>query len=355
MTAFQALMKRGAVNMFEYVLAPEQDVVISSRVRLSRNYEDLPFSPKLNKEYSEEVIDRTADAVFKTKNGASFALIRMGELEDDARSRLVEHHLISYDMLKYVNRSAAMLSSAGTVTVMMNEEDHVRFQGLLPGLQLERSAEMAMKLDEALEERYSFAFDPQWGYLTACPANTGTGMRASVILHLPALSAGGQMGTVMQTIAKLGLTIRGLYGEGSEAQGNLYQMSNQATLGRSEEDVIRSLSAAAGQIVDHERRMREKDEKKDMLQLQDRLMRSWGELMYARLMNVKEFMTRYSDMRYAASMGYIHAPLPGLDALMMDVQPGSLAVRAGKLISPREAEILRSKVLREELRNLVSE
>ena len=341
--------------MYEYVLAPEQDVVISSRVRLSRNYEDLPFSPKLTREYAEEVIERTTEAVFNTENGAAFTLLRMSEMEEDARSRLVEHHLISYDLLKFVNRSAAMVSSAGTVTVMLNEEDHVRLQGLLPGLQLERSAEMALKLDESLEKRYPFAFDPQWGFLTASPANIGTGMRASVILHLPAISAAGEMGAVMQTVAKLGVTMRGLYGEGSEARGNLYQLSNQATLGRSEEDVIRALSAATGRIVEHERTMRENAEKKDMLQLQDTLMRSWGELMYARLMSAKEFMRRYSDIRYAASMGYLHAPLPALDLLMMDVQPGSLGVRAGKLISPRESEILRAKVLRDELQQLVAE
>ena len=341
--------------MYEYVMAPEQDVVISSRVRLSRNYEDLPFSPKLTQEYADEVIERTTEAVFNTENGAAFTFLRMADLEEDARSRLVEHHLISYDLLKFVNRSAAMISSAGTVTVMLNEEDHIRFQGLLPGLQLERSAEMALKLDEAVGEKYPFAFDHQWGFLAASPANTGTGMRASVILHLPALAVSGQMGAVMQTIAKLGLTVRGLYGDGSEARGNLYQLSNQATLGRSEEDVIRSLSAATGQIVEHERSMREQAEKKDMLQLQDSLMRSWGELMYARLMSAKEFMRRYSDIRYAASMGYLHAPLPGLDKLMMDVQPGSLGVRAGKLISPRESEILRAKILREELQSLVAE
>jgi len=341
--------------MYEYVLAPEQDVVLSSRVRLSRNYEDLPFSPKLTKEYAEEVIERTSEAVFGTENGSAFTFLRMADLEEDARSRLVEHHLISYDLLKFVTRSAAMISSAGTVTVMLNEEDHVRFQGLLPGLQLERSAEMALKLDETIGAKYPFAFDPQWGFLAASPANTGTGLRASVILHLPALSGASQMGAVMQTVAKLGLTVRGLYGEDSEARGNLYQISNQATLGRSEEDVIRALAAATSQIVEHERSMREQAEKKDMLQLQDSLMRSWGELMYARLMTVKEFMRRYSDIRYAASMGYLHAPLPGLDQLMMDVQPGSLGVRAAKLMSSRESEILRAQVLREELKKLVSE
>ena len=226
---------------------------------------------------------------------------------------------------------------------------------MLPGLQLERSAEMALRLDEQVGDKYPFAFDSQLGFLTACPANTGTGMRCSVVLHLPALSTGGQMGAVMQVVAKLGLTIRGLYGEGSEARGHLYQLSNQATLGRSEEDVVRSLTAATEQIVGHERAMREAAEKKDMMQLQDTLLRSWGELMYARLMTSKEFMRRYSDIRYAASMGYLHAPLPGLDVLMMDVQPGSLGVRAGKLISERESESLRAKVLREELSRLVAE
>ncbi len=341
--------------MTDYVQAPEQDVVISSRVRLSRNYDDLPFSPKLTREYADEVVERTSYAVFHSEHGSAYSLLWMRDMEQDARTRLVEHHLISYDLLKFTSRSAAMVSSAGTITVMCNEEDHVRVQGMLPGLQLERSADMALRLDEEIGNKYPFAFDSQLGFLTACPANTGTGMRCSVVLHLPALSVGGQMGAIMQAVAKLGLTIRGLYGEGSEARGHLYQLSNQATLGRSEEDVVRSLAAATEQIVGHERAMRETAEKKDMMQLQDTLLRSWGELMYARLMSTKEFMRRYSDIRYAASMGYLHAPLPALDVLMMDVQPGSLGVRAGKLIGEREAEILRAKVLREELSKLVSE
>ena len=341
--------------MREYVCAPDQDVVISSRVRLSRNFEDLPFSPKLTREYADEVIERTSKSVFSSRQGASFMLLRMADLEEDARNRLVEHHFISYDLLKYAQRSAAMVSSAGTISVMMNEEDHVRFQGLLPGLQLERSAEMALTLDEKVGDDFPYAFDSQWGFLTACPANTGTGLRACVILHLPALSAAGQMGAVMQSVAKLGLTIRGMYGNGADAQGQLYQMSNVATLGRGEEDVIRSLVAATEEICDHERAMRENAEKKDMMQLQDTLLRSWGETMHARLMSTKEFMKRYSDIRYAASLGYLHLPIPALDALMMDLQPGSLGVRAGHLIGEREAEILRAKTLREEMKTLAIE
>lgn len=341
--------------MRDYTYAPEQDVVISSRVRLSRNYLDIPFSPKLSMNSAEEVIDRTSRMVFESPNGAAFMLMRLKDMEGDSRNRLVEHHLISYDLLKYAQRAAVMVSSAGTVSVMMNEEDHVRFQGKLPGLQLERSAEMALNLDEYIGDRADYAFDPQWGFLSACPANTGTAMRASVMLHLPALANAGQIGSIIQSVAKVGLTIRGLYGDGKEAQGDLYQLTNTVTLGRSEEDIIRSLVAATEEIVTHERNTRENVEKKDMLLLQDTLLRSWGTTLQARIMSGKEFMERFSDIRYAASLGYLHLPIPALDALMKDLQPGSLGVRAGHIMGQRESEILRARVLREELTALINE
>lgn len=340
--------------MADYPQAPEQDVVISSRVRLARNYQDLPFAPKLTREVAASVVARAHEALADSPEGDQFRLFRVGDMDEDRRRMLVEHHLISYDLLKYPQYSAALISSGETVSVMLNEEDHLRIQGLLPGMQLERSAQLAFTADDALGAHDAYAFDAQWGYLTSCPTNVGTGMRASAMLHLPALSQSGQIGAIMQAVAKLGLTVRGLYGEGSEAQGNLYQLSNQVTLGRSEDDVIRSLHAATEQIVSHERAMRERAEKKDMYALQDRLLRSWGEAVNARLMSVAELMQRYSDIRYAASMGYLHAPLRALDCLMMDMQPGSLGVRAGKLIGEREGEILRAKLMREQLLALVA-
>ena len=340
--------------MADYPQAPEQDVVISSRVLLARNYQDLPFAPKLTREVAASVVARAHEALAGSPEGDQFRLFRVGDMDEDRRRMLVEHHLISYDLLKYPQYSAALISSGETVSVMLNEEDHLRIQGLLPGMQLERSAQLAFTADDALGAHDAYAFDAQWGYLTSCPTNVGTGMRASAMLHLPALSQSGQIGAIMQAVAKLGLTVRGLYGEGSEAQGNLYQLSNQVTLGRSEDDVIRSLHAATEQIVSHERAMRERAEKKDMYALQDRLLRSWGEAVNARLMSVAELMQRYSDIRYAASMGYLHAPLRALDCLMMDMQPGSLGVRAGKLIGEREGEILRAKLMREQLLALVA-
>ena len=340
--------------MSDFIQGAEQDVVLASRVRLSRNFDDLPFSPKLSQSFAEEVIDRASEAVLSSGDGHEFKTIKLRDLTAEARNRLVEHYLISYDLLKYVDRAGAMVHQGGTATVMCNEEDHVRLQGLLPGLALAEAADIALRLDTLVSSRHPFAFDTQLGFLTACPANVGTGMRCSILLHLPATSGSGQMGALIQTVAKLGLTIRGLYGEGAEARGHLYQLSNQATLGHSEDDVVRSLLAAAEQIVAHERTARERFEKTDMTQLQDRLLRSWGELLYARLMNVREFMRRYSDVRYAASMGYLHAELPRLDQLMMDLQPGSIAIRAGKPVTEREADELRAKVLREELTKFVS-
>lgn len=340
--------------MTEFMQAPEQDVAISCRVRLARNYRDLPFSVKQTRENADEVIARAREAMEVLGGEDVYRLIRISDLEDDNRRALVEHYLISYDLLKFASRSAAMISSGETVSIMLNEEDHLRIQGLLPGIQLERAAELAFQADDALGEKHDYAFDPQWGYLTSCPTNAGTAMRASVMLHLPALSAAGQIGAMMQAVGKLGLTVRGLYGEGSEARGNLYQLSNQVTLGRSEEDVIRSLIAATEQMAGHERAVRENMEKQDMLSLQDQLLRSWGEATNARLMSVNELMKRYSDIRYAASMGYVHAPLRGIDKLMMDLQPGSLGVREGKLIGEREGEILRARLFREGLRELIN-
>lgn len=335
--------------MSEFVQAPEQDVVISSRVRLARNYEDLPFSLKQTREQAEAVIARAQEALVDAGQMENYALLRMGDLDTDARSSLVEHHLISYDLLKYASRAAALISSGKTVSIMLNEEDHLRIQGLLPGMQLERAAQLALDADELLGSGYPFAFDPQWGFLTSCPTNTGTGMRASVMLHLPGLARSGQMAAVMQAVAKLGLTVRGIYGEGSEGKGNLYQLSNQVTLGRSEDDVVHTLATAAQQMVENERSAREQLEKRNLLALQDRLWRSWGELTNAKLMTAREFMRRYSDVRFAASMGYLPIVQGELDQLMMDLQSGALAESAGRLLSDREAEILRAERLRKEL------
>ncbi|MDL2206183.1 protein arginine kinase [Eubacteriales bacterium OttesenSCG-928-N13] len=337
--------------MTEY-RAPEQDVVISSRVRLARNYRDIPFAPQMNQDWSGETIRRVNESM-KDQQG-DYRLVRIAELNKSERNQLVEHHLISYDLLKFEQFSAALISSGETVSIMINEEDHLRIQGLLPGMQLERAADLAFKADDVLGADGNYAFDTQWGYLTSCPTNTGTGMRASTMLHLPALSAAGQVSAVLQTVSKLGLTVRGLYGEGSDAKGNLYQLSNQVTLGRTEEDMVKTLIAATAQLADHERSLRETVREDDSMSMLDKLMRSVGIMGHARLMSSAEFMQRYSDLRLLAAMDIVDASLSEMDQLMMDLQHGSLNVRAGEKMSGQERDVYRAELLRDYIRGIAT-
>ncbi len=335
--------------MVNYVPAPEQDVIVSSRVRLARNFDDLPFSIKQTDEQAEEVIRRLSSAILDAPQGDSYAFYRIRELSDADRQELNEHRLISNELLTMKERGAALISSGRNVSVMMNEDDHIRVQAIMPGLQLDRSADLSFGIGDAVGQQYPLAFDAQLGYLTSFPTDVGTGMRLSAVLHLPALTAARQIGPVMQAVGKLGLTVRGFYGEGSEVRGNMYVLSNQTSLGRSEDDMLRSMSAAAEQIAGHERQMREKAEQADMPLLQDRLLRSLGEVMYARIMGAKEMTRRLSDIRYAASMGYFHAPLRALDELLMDMQSGSLVKYAGRPLSDRERDELRSELMKKRL------
>ena len=322
--------------------APEQDVVVSCRVRLARNYDDVPFAPVMDADDADETISRVEESIKNSNDSGHYTLFRMREMSKDAQKRLVEHHLISYDLLKYAEHSAALISDGETVSVMINEEDHLRIQGLLPGLQLPRAAELAFAADDQLSKNARIAFDSRLGYLTSCPTNTGTGMRASTMLHLAGLAAAGQINAIVQMVSKLGLTVRGLYGEGSEANGSLYQLSNQVTLGRTEEDMINSLIAVTQQIAGVERSLRDKMLSQNAVALEDKLMRSVGILAHSRVLPLQEFMQRYSDLRLAAAMAYIQAPFHALDEMMMDLQPASLNVAAESARNDDDLNALRA-------------
>lgn len=330
---------------------PEFDVVLSCRVRLARNYEDIPFTATMTREWSEETVRRARQSVEGGQIG-DYQCHLMKDMSCDARSHLVEHHLISYDLLKFPEISAALIRDDRAVSVMVNEEDHLRIQALLPGLQPEEAARLAFEADGALSDAGSYAFDPQFGYLTSCPTNTGTGMRASAMLHLPALTITNRISAVIQAISKLGLTVRGLYGEGSDARGCLYQLSNQVTLGRTEEDIVKTLVAATVQISAQERAVRDKLREQDAMSLYDRLMRSIGLMANARMMGAVEFMQRYSDLRMAASMEMIAANLGDVDGMMMDLQNASLNIYAKHEMNDRERDILRADRLRERIKSL---
>lgn len=321
------------------------DIVISSRVRLARNYEDLPFLGRMTAEQSEQCVQRTLDALRALPQPYTFLSLR--GMEENEKKALVEAHMISPDLAEHAETGAVLIRGDEKISIMMNEEDHLRIQGFSAGENLAESAENAFAIDDVLQSQISFAFDAQWGYLTACPTNTGTGLRASVMLHLPMLTVLKQMGKVNQLAAKLGLTIRGIYGEGSEAQGNLYQLSNQVTLGRTEKEIMDSVSVTARQIAEMERVFRQKAMDKDIIAFDDPIFRSWGLLCNARRMPIKEFMTHWSNLRMGAALKKLPVSLAVCDRLLTQAQPAHVQKSAGAVLNDREADARRSDIIRE--------
>ncbi|MDO5145365.1 MAG: ATP--guanido phosphotransferase, partial [bacterium] len=286
------------------------------RVRLARNYHDLPFST--GEQDAALCVSRAQQALPVGEDG--YRLYRLAELNELDCRKLVERHWISRDLTSRADAGAALIRRDGHVSVMVNEEDHLRIQSIVSGLALDRAAEEAFLVEEMLESVCTFSFDPQLGYLTSCPTNTGTGMRASLMLHLPMLTRYKQMGNVNQSVAKLGLTTRGIYGEGSEALGDLYQVSNQVTLGRTEEEIIEAVTAVGKQLIDMEQALRHRCLKEQSIELRDALNRSYGLLRYAVRMGEKEFMQHWSNLRLGAALGLFSTPLDTVDGLLSTAQ-----------------------------------
>lgn len=324
-----------------------KDIAVSSRVRLARNYEDLPFRGRITRDQSESCIQRTLDSL--REQPEIYRLFLLRGADEAEQKALLESRLITPDLLGHDNAGAALIRQDEKISVLMNEEDHLRIQAFAPWDQLNEAAENALAIDDILQRHLSFAFDPQWGYLTACPTNTGTGMRASMILHLPMLTILKQMGKVNQLAAKLGLTLRGIYGEGSEAQGHLYQLSNQVTLGRTEKEIIEAVSEVAKQMGEMERSFREKAIEKDAAILEDQIFRSYGICRYARRMPLKEFMAHWSHLRLGAALEKLPLSLTACDALLISAQPGHLQREAGGALDEKEETALRSDFVRSQL------
>ncbi|MBR4423015.1 MAG: hypothetical protein IKS68_02205, partial [Mailhella sp.] len=320
-------------------------IVISSRVRLARNYDDLPFRGRITAAQSEECVRRTLDALRELPEAYTFLPLRgMKEYEKKA---LAEAHLISPDLIEHGETGAALIRGDEKISVMINEEDHLRIQAFAAGDALQEAAESAFSIEDALQKRLSFAFDSQLGYLTACPTNAGTGLRASVMLHLPMLTLFKQMGKVNQLAAKLGLSLRGVYGEGSEAQGNLYLLSNQVTLGRTEQEILGAVSAVARQMAEMERVFRERAWEKDPIVFEDQIFRAYGLLCNARRMNDKEFMVHWSNLRLGAAMGKLPVSGEACDALLTAAQSAQVQKAAGSELAQKDLDAYRSRIIRE--------
>ncbi|SHH44380.1 protein arginine kinase [Tepidibacter thalassicus] len=327
-----------------------ENVVISSRIRLARNLIDYPFPNKLRKEESEEIIKKVKDTILKgnTVLKDEFEFYKMSELDEIERKIMVENHLISIDLGKNEN-AGVLIKKDETVSIMINEEDHLRIQTLFSGFKLNEAWDIADKIDDILEENLNYAFDERLGYLTSCPTNVGTGLRASIMVHLPALVELGYINGVLNAANKIGLAVRGIYGEGSGSLGNIYQISNQLTLGRDENEIIGNIIGISKQIIEKELSAREMLKNKLGPKLEDRFFRSLGILKYSRLISSKEAMNLLSNVKLGIEMGYINEfTTRDIDKLMIEIQP-AYQLRLYNSMDSIERDMNRAKFIREKL------
>lgn len=328
-------------------------VIISSRIRLARNLSGYPFPQRLSPADAEQVIHEVSQGVKEINLmglPTRMDMVRLSEVTPLDRQVLVEKHLISPQHAKEGVGKALSLTEDEAVSIMINEEDHLRIQCLFPGLHLREAWDLANKVDDALERRLAYAFHHEKGYLTTCPTNLGTGMRASVMVHLPALVILGQIGPLFSGLSKLGLVVRGLYGEGTEATGNIFQISNQVTLGHSEEEIVQNLTLVAERVVQQESAARDILYRDRRDELADRVGRGRGILSNAYVISSEEAMRLLSDMRLGIDMGLLPKTEQRLlNELLVCTRPGFLQKRAGRELSTRERDVLRAELIRHRL------
>lgn len=331
----------------------DNSVVLTSRIRLARNLRHMPFPGWATRDQrgaALEVLRPAVEALAPMKDGFSQELAGLNSVQKQV---LVERHLISREHAARGDGSAAVIERRQSFSLMLNEEDHLRMQAIRPGLELRKAYEGLSELDDELEQSLEFAFDPQLGYLTTCPTNLGTGLRASAMLHLPGLVLSDQIGQVLQAVNKIGLAVRGLYGEGTESLGNLYQISNQSTLGESEDTIIRRLERVISQVAQHERNARVKLLEDDPDMVADKIGRAYGVLRHAWIIDSKEALTHLSLLRLGSDLGFFaHDTMQLCDALLMDIQPAHLQLHSGRKLSPEERDAIRAEIVRSRLHSL---
>ncbi|MBO5105323.1 MAG: protein arginine kinase [Clostridia bacterium] len=323
-------------------------LAVSSRIRLARNIKGVPFPKRMNNTQKEETLEsfkKLLDGV-KLGNVGTLKYINMETVPEEELFAMVERHIISPDFAKKQGPKGIVISENEAVSIMLLEEDHIRLQVLQGGFKLNEAYEIAKKIEAILSEGLTLAFDSQLGYLTECPTNLGTGLRASLMLHLPILEGSGSLATIAESVSKIGLTVRGMYGEGSRSQAALYQLSNQVTLGISEQAAIDNLSAIANQIVQKELAARESLDKKS---LEDSVYRALGTLRYARLLTSAEMMNLISSVKLGVEMGILEDIDPILPMkLLIETQSFSLQKANGRM-TPADRDVLRASIIRERL------
>jgi protein arginine kinase len=332
---------------------PHDRIVMSSRVRLARNLKDAAFPGWAKKPERVKILETIRPAVEslpEMKDAFSEAMDNLGALD---KQILVERHLISREHAAKSSGSGLVLNREETFCVMINEEDHLRMQALRPGLQLKQAWNAIDHLDSELEKKLDYAFDGDLGYLTACPTNLGTGIRVSAMLHLPGLVLGEQINPIIQSVNKLGLAVRGLYGEGTEALGNVFQVSNQMTLGENEPAIVERLEKVLSQIIEHEENARQTLLEKKTKVVFNHIGRAYGILANAHSISSKETMNLLSLMRLGVDMGLFPGAERSLvDELFLVTQPAHLQKKLSDKLSAEERDLIRADMVRERLKNV---
>jgi len=332
---------------------PEAEIVISCRIRLARNLAGFPFLGKCQEQQRNDIQELIIAALNGSRLANNYRYFKLDEISDLEKQLLVERHLISRQHADGEGARGVAIVPSELTAIMVNEEDHLRIQVLYSGLQLGEAWDGINRLDDELEQRLEFAFDEHLGYLTACPTNVGTGIRVSVMLHLPALKLTGEIERVLRAARDMHLAIRGLYGEGTEATGDFYQVSNQTTLGKPEEEIVEEFrNTVVPKITEYELRARRTLIKQKPTMIEDKVWRAVGMLKYARTMSTQESLLLLSHLRMGVHMGLLgEVDLDTVNELFLATQPAHLQIIAGQKMDGEQRSILRAERIRERLAN----
>lgn len=326
----------------------QSDIVISTRIRLARNLKEYPFPCRMNSETAVKVANEVKEALFSCGRVITdnFKFIDMNTITENEALSLSEKHYISREFAKPMEGRYLLLSNDGKISIMVNEEDHIRIQTISEGMNLQEAYELADKIDVLLSEKLNYAYNDRLGYLTQCPTNLGTGMRASFMLHLPALTKTSSINRISASLSKLGLIMRGFDGEGSKAKGALYQLSNQITLGLSEQNAMDNLNSIANQIISRERETQK--EIVNNIDMVDIIYRSLGVLKNARLLSSNEAMDCISNVRLGICTGILKSNLSSdeLNKILINIQPNTLILNNSNKVEPFERDEVRASITR---------
>lgn len=323
----------------------DSDVVTSTRIRIARNIKNNKFGNRASKEEKEQILSKIENIL--PKIGYGLNLIKLKDIDDLTKLSLIEKHLISPDFaVNYQDTGAILINNDENICIMINEEDHLRLQVFASGLELDNSLNLAIEIEKVIGNLVNYAYNDKYGYLTQCPSNVGTGLRASVMVHLPALTATGNINKVLDVANNFGMNIRGLYGEGSNSQGNMYQISNKQSLGISEKEIINSIKLITNKIIQQERTARKYLAKKS-IELEDRIYRAYGILTNCRKISSEEAKKLISDVKLGTDLGIIKE-MNDLKVNKLDLytKPANLQLYLGQILEDKQRDIARADAIK---------